>query len=77
MIFFTQALFLVVIQVARRTTFSWMSLQASLQHLGDLVFRVQPRYDTPAWVTVLALAAIVGLSAVVLERRVRGVEVVT
>jgi ABC-type transport system involved in multi-copper enzyme maturation permease subunit len=77
MIFFTQALFLVVIQVTRRTTFSWMSLQASLQHLGDLVFRVQPRYDTPAWVTVLALVVIVGAAAYVLERRVRGVEVVT
>jgi ABC-type transport system involved in multi-copper enzyme maturation permease subunit len=77
MIFFTQALFLVVVQVTRNSRFSWMSLQASLQHLGDLVFRLQPRYDTPAWVTVLALAVIVGVSAIVLERRVRGVEVVT
>jgi ABC-type transport system involved in multi-copper enzyme maturation permease subunit len=77
MIFFTQALFLVVIQVTRRTSFSWMSLQASLQHLGDLVFRIQPRYDTPAWVTVLALVGIVGAAAYILERRVRGVEVVT
>jgi hypothetical protein len=54
-----------------------MSLQANLQHLGDLVFRVPPRYDTPAWATVLALLVIVGGAAFVLERRVRGVEVVT
>jgi ABC-type transport system involved in multi-copper enzyme maturation permease subunit len=77
MIFFTQALFLVVVQVTRNSRFSWMSLQASLQHLGDLVFRLQPRYDTSAWVTVLALAVMVGAAAIVLERRVRGVEVVT
>ena len=49
----------------------------TLQHLGDMVFRMPPRYETPGWGTVLALAAVVALSAFVLERRVRGVEVVT
>jgi amino acid transporter len=77
MLFFTHALYGVVFVVTRRSTFSWMSLQGNLQHLGDLVFRVQPRYDTPAWATILALAVIVGGAAFVLERRVRGVEVVT
>jgi ABC-2 type transport system permease protein len=76
-LFFTHALYGVVYVVTRNTTFSWMSLQGNLQHLGDLVFRVQPRYDTPAWATLLALAVIVGAAAFVLERRVRGVEVVT
>jgi ABC-type transport system involved in multi-copper enzyme maturation permease subunit len=77
MMFFTHALYGVVVVVTRNTKFSWMSLQGNLQHLGDVVFRVPPRYDTPAWATVLALAVIVGLAAFVLERRVRGVEVVT
>ena len=77
MVFFTHALYGVVFVVTRNTKFSWMSLQGNLQHLGDLVFRVQPRYDTPAWATILALAVIVGGAAFVLERRVRGVEVVT
>jgi ABC-type transport system involved in multi-copper enzyme maturation permease subunit len=77
MVFFTHALYGVVFVVTRNTKFSWMSLQGNLLHLGDLVFRVEPRYDTPAWVTILALALIVGASAFVLERRVRGVEVVT
>ena len=77
MVLFTHALYGVVFAVTRTTTFSWMSLQGNLQHLGDVIFRVDPRYDTPAWVTVLALAAIVGAAALVLERRVRGVEVVT
>ena len=77
MMFFTHALYGVVFVVTRNSTFSWMSLQGNLQHLGDLVFRVEPRYDTPAWVTAAALAFIVAGSAWVLERRVRGVEVVT
>jgi ABC-type transport system involved in multi-copper enzyme maturation permease subunit len=77
MVFFTHALYGVVFVVTRNTKFSWMSLQGNLQHLGDLVFRVEPRYDTPAWATVLALAVIIGGAAFVLERRVRGVEVVT
>ena len=76
-VFFTHALYGVVVVVTRTTTFSWMSLQGNLLHLGDLVFRVPPRYDTPAWATIVALAAIVGAAAFVLERRVRGVEVVT
>jgi ABC-2 type transport system permease protein len=77
MVFFTHALYGVVVVVTRNSSFSWMSLQANLQQLGDLVFRIPPRYDTPAWATVAALAVIVGASAFVLERRVRGVEVVT
>lgn len=77
MMFFTHALYGVVFVVTRNTTFSWMSLQGSLQHFGDMVFRVQSRYDTPAWATILALLIIVGGAAFVLERRVRGVEVVT
>jgi ABC-type transport system involved in multi-copper enzyme maturation permease subunit len=76
-IFFAHAMFGVVYAVTRNTKFSWMSLQGNLEHLRDIVFRVQPRYDTPAWATILALVVIVGASAFVLERRVRGVEVVT
>jgi hypothetical protein len=63
--------------VTRNTHFSWISLTGNLQHLGDVIFRVPPRYDTPAWVTMLALAVIIGVAGFVLERRVRGVEVVT
>ena len=77
MVLFTHALYGVVFVVTRNTNFSWISLTGNLQHLGDVIFRVPPRYDTPAWVTMLALAVIIGVAAFVLERRVRGVEVVT
>jgi hypothetical protein len=77
MVLFTHALYGVVFVVTRNTKFSWISLTGNLQHVGDVVFRVSPRYDTPAWATLLALAVFVGVAALVLERRVRGVEVVT
>lgn len=75
--FFTAALYGVVLIVTRNTGFAWMSLQANLQNVGDVIFRVPPQYDTPFWATALALALALGASAWVLERRVRGVEVIT
>jgi ABC-2 type transport system permease protein len=77
MLLFTHALYGVVFVVTRNSGFSWMSPQASLSNFGDVIFRIPARYDTPGWQSALALALIVGLAAYVLERRVRGVEVVT
>ncbi len=77
LIFFTDALYGVVFVVTRSSAFSWISAPASLRQLGDLIFRLQPRYETSPVVTVLAVLALIGLSILVLERRVRGVEVVT
>ncbi len=76
-VLFTQALYGVVFVVTRNSTFSWMAPQSSLQQIGDLIFRVPARYDTPGWATVLSLSVVVGAAAFLLERRVRGVEVVT
>jgi hypothetical protein len=55
---------------------AWVSIESNLNQIGDVIFRLPPRADLP-W--VLSLAIVVGLiagSALVLERRVRGVEVV-
>ena len=76
-LFFTQGLYGVVFVVTRDTGFTWIAPAATLQNLHDVIFRVPQRYDTPGWVSMVALAVLVGLSAFVLERRVRGVEVVT
>jgi ABC-type transport system involved in multi-copper enzyme maturation permease subunit len=76
-LFFTQGLYGVVFLVTHSTRFTWISPAATLQHLIDVIFRVPPRFETPALVSVLAVLVIVALSALVLERRVRGVEVVT
>jgi hypothetical protein len=75
-IFFTQAVYGVLYAVTRSTAFSWLSFSANLAQVGDVIFRQPLKYDTPWPVAVLMIAALIGLSGVILERRVRGVEVV-
>lgn len=75
-LFFTQAIYGVVYAVTRSTAMSWLSVSANLAQLGDVIFRLPPKYDTP-WIASLAVVvALVAASAFILERRVRGVEVV-
>jgi hypothetical protein len=46
--------------------------------VGDVIFRVEPSpRGTPWGVSLLALATVMAVSVWVLERRIRGVEVVT
>lgn len=76
LIFFTPALFNVLRFVTGGSMVSLISFPANLQQVGSAIFRVPPPYDTP-W--VLSLMMIVGLivaSGIILERRVRGVEVI-
>jgi ABC-type transport system involved in multi-copper enzyme maturation permease subunit len=75
-IFFTQAVYGVLYAVTRSTSFSWLSFSANLSQIGDVIFRQPQKYDTPWPVSLLMIAALVALSGVILERRVRGVEVV-
>jgi ABC-type transport system involved in multi-copper enzyme maturation permease subunit len=77
MYFFTVAIFQAIRGVTRTSSMSWMSPTANLEQIGDVIFRQTPRYDTPAFVTLLALVAMGALAGFILERRVRGVEVVT
>jgi len=41
-----------------------------------MIFRVPPRYETPVVVSLIVLLGLVVISLSILERRVRGVEVV-
>ena len=75
-IFFTQAIYGVLYAVTRSTALSWVSFSANLAQIGDVIFRQPPQYETPWPVSLLMILGLVALSAVVLERRVRGVEVV-
>jgi len=75
-VFFTDAVYGVVYSVTDNSSLSWMSFPANLRQLGDVVFRLRPRYDTPWIVSLMVVAALIGVSMLVLERRVRGVEVV-
>lgn len=75
-LFFTQAVYGVLYAVTRSTAFSWLSFSANLKQMGDLIFRQPLEYTTPWPVALLVIVALITLSGVVLERRVRGVEVV-
>jgi ABC-2 type transport system permease protein len=75
-IFFTQAIYGVVFAVTRSTSMSWISFSANLSQIGDVIFRQPPKYETPWPVSLLMIVGLIALSAFVLERRVRGVEVV-
>lgn len=74
---FTNAIYGVLRLVTSGTSISWVSFTASLEQVGDVIFRVTPRYDTPIAVSFIVLLALVVVSLSILERRVRGVEVVS
>jgi ABC-2 type transport system permease protein len=76
-IFFSSAIYTVVSLVTRSTALSWLSFRASLEQIGNVIFRQPLKYDTPWPVSLLVIVALVALSGFILERRVRGVEVVS
>ena len=75
-IFFTRALFNVLRFVTDASTVSWIAFTVNLEQVGNAIFRLPPQYDTPWPVSFLMIVLIVAASGVVLERRVRGVEIV-
>jgi ABC-2 type transport system permease protein len=75
--FFTSAIFGVLYAITGSSRVSWISISANLQQVVDVVFRLHPRYQTPWPVSLLVIIGLVVLSISVLERRVRGVEVIT
>jgi ABC-2 type transport system permease protein len=75
-IFFSQAVYGVLYAVTRSSALSWISFPANLAQIGDVIFRQPIRYDTPWPVSLMMIVALIAVSGLVLERRVRGVEVV-
>ena len=76
LIFFSNALYGVLRAVTGSSMVSWISFGNNLSQIGDLIFRVPLRYQTPWPIALLMIVLLIGVSAFVLERRVRGVEVV-
>jgi ABC-type transport system involved in multi-copper enzyme maturation permease subunit len=77
LMFFTAALFQALRGITGSTAFAWMSPGAALEQLGDVVFRLSPRYDLPPAIAGLTVIGLIAGSMVVLARRVKGVEIVT
>ena len=76
LLFFSQALFNVLRFVTGGSTIAWVSFQANLDQVGRAIFRQPLQYETPWLVSLLIVAGVIGVSGLVLERRVRGVEIV-
>lgn len=75
--FFTSAMFAALYAITGSSRVAWISVGANVTQVVDVVFRVTPHYATPWQVSLLVLLGLVAVSISVLERRVRGVEVVT
>lgn len=76
-VLFTDALFTTLRGITGNSALAWLSFRANLGQIGDAIFRIEPRFDSPWLLSVVVVAALIGLSVFVLERHVRGVEVVT
>jgi ABC-2 type transport system permease protein len=76
-LFFTKAIFGVLYAITGSSGPSWISLGDNLTQVVDVIFRLKPRYATPWPVSLLVIIGLIVVSTSILERRVRGVEVVT
>jgi hypothetical protein len=77
LIFFTSALFNALRGITGRSVFAWLSPSASLEQLGDVIFRLEPRYQVSPAVAAITVIVLIAGSIYILTRRVRGVEIVT
>ena len=76
-VLFTDAMFAALRGILGSTGLSWISVPATLEQVGDAIFRTKLRYDTPVAVSVIVLLAVGVVSISGLQRQGRGVEVVT
>jgi ABC-2 type transport system permease protein len=75
--FFTTAIYGALYAITGSSRVSWISIGANVAQVVDVVFRLKPRYATPWEVSLLVIIGLIVISISILERRVRGVEVVT
>jgi ABC-2 type transport system permease protein len=76
-IFFTLAIFGFLTAVTGGTRMAWVSITSNVSQVLDAIFRQPPSYDSPWQVSLIVIVALLVLSVSVLERRVKGVEVVS
>jgi ABC-type transport system involved in multi-copper enzyme maturation permease subunit len=76
-LFFTGAIYGAMYLITGSTSVSWLSVGSNLSQVIDVIFRQPPRYSTPWQVSLVVVLGLIALSVSVLERRVRGVEIVT
>src|SRR5262245_34822668 len=73
LIFFSQALYGIVYAITRDSRLGWISIAAALNRIGDAIFNVPARLALPVPIATLAVVALIIVSGLILEKRVRGV----
>jgi ABC-2 type transport system permease protein len=76
LIFFSQALYGSLYAVTRNSSLAWISIVSDLAQLGDAIFRLPLRFRMSVPVALIAILALIVASAIVLAKRVKGVEVI-
>lgn len=75
--FFSKILYGILSSILRSSRVAWISLGNNLTQVGDLLFGHDPRYLSPGWASILALALLGCGSVWIIHRRIRAVEVVS
>jgi len=75
-IFFTAAMYQVLRGITSSRTWAVISPGEMLDVIANAIFRGRGEPAVPVYVAVIVLLAIVGVAMVILERRIRAVEVV-
>ena len=76
LIFFTAAFFQALRGITGRSSWAWISPTDTLEQIGAYIFRIDPPYQLSPIVAIVTIVALIAGSAWILERNVRGVEVV-
>jgi ABC-2 type transport system permease protein len=74
--FFTSAMYIALQRITGSRLWALISPRDMLTVIGDAAFRIPGERALPLWAALLGVTAIIGASVLVLERRIRGVEVV-
>lgn len=76
LIFFSEAVYGVLRGITGSSWVSFVAFSNNIAQVGDVIFRVPLRFDTPWILSLGVVLALIGVSALILERRIRGVEIV-
>jgi ABC-type transport system involved in multi-copper enzyme maturation permease subunit len=76
-VFFTASIYGVMYAITNDSSLAWLAVSTNVSQVTDVIFRLPPKFDTPWQVSLTVLFGLIALSISILERRVRGVEIVT
>jgi hypothetical protein len=76
-LFFSQVLYGILNGIFRTNGVAWVSVNNNLTQVGDFLFRVGPRYRSPAWLSAIILLVLMAASAWTVRNRIKAVEVVS